>query len=160
MYKKILSLILTLSMALGLFAALPLTVHAADYVCRIGSTYYGDLHDALMVVPKNGTMTTITLVRNIDYGGAIELDNQKITLDLQGYFTLYIHNAGTFGGYGIIANNGSELALANVGTGAFNLNVINCGIINTAGFFRVRNLRRRNFRCVRRYERRLGFLTG
>jgi len=83
-----------------------------EKVCEINGKRYNKLIDALEIV-KSGE--TIKLLKNIDYNFGIEIDNKKITFDLNN-FILNIFNAT--GGALVVKNSGSvEL----IGTGEFNV---------------------------------------
>ena len=89
--RKLLSLALALVLCLSLFAAAPTAAKAAPGdVCSIGSTTYATLGAALAAVPAGGS-ATIKLLANIINGSGIVVNNQNITFDLSGGFSLNIN---------------------------------------------------------------------
>jgi len=75
-----------------LTAGMATTAHAAD-VCRIGSTGYALLGDALAAVTNGGT---ITLLDNITYNSTVTVSGKTITFDTNG-FNLNVKSGGVAG---------------------------------------------------------------
>lgn len=94
--RKIMPLMLALTIAFGQFVSVPLPASAAGEVCQIGATPYATLDLALAAVPAGGpSTTTIRLLDNITYTAACVIDNKKINFDLNGKNLIFNNPSGT-----------------------------------------------------------------
>ncbi|NMA93485.1 MAG: hypothetical protein GX975_02350, partial [Clostridiales bacterium] len=118
MRKKALSWILTIAMVLPLFAAMPITVAAADYVCEVKGVQYLNL-DAAIAAAAPGE-DTITLLANIDYEGQIA-PTFYMYINLNGHTLNVVNNSGA-----ALLVDGHELNIS--GEGEFNVTGSDYGV--------------------------------
>jgi len=81
--KRYLSILVSLFLMLGLFPGAPVSVRAAEAVCRIqeGGVTYASLAEALALVPSGGT---ITLLHDVDEDAGIHVNGKSVTIDMGG----------------------------------------------------------------------------
>ncbi len=98
---------------------LPVTVNAdAANVCKIGTTGYASLGEALTAV-KSGE--TIKLLKNINHTDPIEVDGKTINFDLGNYDLLLDTSTNSIFTSALKVVNGGKVNLIGTGTGKFNL---------------------------------------
>lgn len=110
--------IVALLLALSLTVALAPAVRAVGEVCRIGSTLYMTLDEALIAAADGDT---IELLDDISHNSGISIGSKTITLDLSGYDLNVSESLGT----GLSVSNGG---IALTGSGSFNVTGYECGV--------------------------------
>jgi hypothetical protein len=108
--KKLLSWVLSVVMLLSLVAALPMTASAdppPSPVCKIGSTEYLSLSDALAAFADG---QTIQLLKDITHNNSIIADNKVLSIDLNGY-NLTVENVA---GHALQAKNNGTLNIKDI----------------------------------------------
>ena len=113
--NRIASILLTLCMAFSLFIVMPVTVSALGEVCEIGSAQYATLDLALAATPPGGSaQTVIKLLADVTYPTGCNINNKKITFDLNNHDLIFTE--------GLEVSGGSNINYT--GTGKFEVNSI------------------------------------
>ena len=128
--RKPIAILLTVMIISGMLAITPLTASAIDV------STITQLPDAIRSIPVGGT-GTIRLMADIDYNQPINIDNKKITFDLNGY-TLNVEPPASSPGYGLNVQNNGEVNLT--GAGALNVTGNNGVLAVTGGRATVNNV--------------------
>ncbi|MDR2205018.1 MAG: T9SS type A sorting domain-containing protein [Flavobacteriaceae bacterium] len=105
----------TLKQFLTALALFGLSAGAANaQVCSIGSTNYTTLDDALAAVPTGGaTPTTIKLLADINYNNPLDINNKKITFDMNNK-NLKVYSTST-NTMALSAHNGGQVFMTGSG---------------------------------------------